>query len=109
MSQVLPTHPITVTPAQIREIHGALKGLYHELNNNITVISGACALGLETPATAKRMLELMDRNLGQPNKIIAQVQAFGKLLEEKLEIRERTEGIGEAITYPVTRSAMAAV
>lgn len=96
MKKVLPTEPITLTPEEVSTLYAGLRTLYHDLNNSMSVISGACtlgqeALGQEKIAEGKRMFAMLARTLGDPNKILQQVHSFGSMLENHLKIEEKPD------------------
>ena len=96
MKKVLPIEPVVLTPEEVSTLYAGLRTLYHDLNNSMTVISGACilgqeALGQEKIAEGKRMFAMLARTLGDPNKILQQLRSFGSMLENHLKIEEKPE------------------
>jgi hypothetical protein len=90
MSKVFPTGPITFTPDEVRQLYKELRALYHDINSPMTVLAGACELGLDHPEKSKGMFEMMTKAL-HPNKILTSIHQFGDALEQRLGIVEKPE------------------
>ena len=77
----LPIEPVTLSVTQIRELHGKLSTLRHDLNNKLSLIAASVELVRRRPQNAEQLLNSLEE---QPRLIAAMIDQFSTELEAAL-------------------------
>ena len=80
----LPSQPVTLTAAQVADLHKKLADLRHNVNNNLSLIIASAEILQRKPESAEKMLAGLAE---KPHKIAEMVTQFSRELEITLGIR----------------------
>ena len=67
---VLPKEPITLSVEQVQQIIQQLRTFRHDLNNKMTVLCNASALGANNPDSAIKMIQIIASSLNRPDNLL---------------------------------------
>jgi hypothetical protein len=84
----LPLHPITLTPAQVGELHQKLGDVRHNINNHLALIVAAVELIRRKPDLSPKFIESIGL---QPEKVIQELKNFSQGFESQLGITNEAQ------------------
>ena len=79
----LPSESVTLTVAQLEELHKQLSNMRHDINNNLSLIIAAAELIRHKPQLAERMITTLGE---QPARIMDAMTKFTSEFEHTLHI-----------------------
>ncbi len=79
----LPIEPVTLSVAEISDLHQKIRTLRHDVNNKLSLIAASVELVRRRPEDAERLLNSIGE---QPRKISEMVVQFSKDAESALHI-----------------------
>lgn len=79
----LPIEPVTLSVAEINDLHQKIRTLRHDVNNKLSLIAASVELVRRRPEDAERLLNSIGE---QPKKISEMVVRFSKEAESALHI-----------------------
>lgn len=79
----LPIEPVTLSVAEISELHQKIRNLRHDVNNKLSLVAASVELVRRRPEDAERLLSSIGE---QPKKISEMIAQFSRDAESALRI-----------------------
>jgi hypothetical protein len=78
---------VQLSSQQVETLVTQLRLFRHELNNKMTVVSNASAMGQQYPDMAAKMLEIISGSLGHDNKLLTNFSALFETITGTLQVK----------------------